>query len=69
MGHAPIQPIDNLPGHLREGSYDMALLEFLVDVTKQKDYRLREVLRVLYRTETFSGLAAQQQPPPDAEVR
>ena len=62
FGHAPIQPIDNLPGHLAEGSYDMALMNFLRDMMQTEEFHLREFLRALYHTETFSGI-----PPKDGK--
>ena len=58
FGYAPIQPVDNLPGHLAEGSYDMRLANYLRDVMKTEDYHLREFLRALYHTKTFSGISA-----------
>ena len=59
-GHPTIQPADNLPGHLAEGSYDMALMMSLRDTMQTEDFRLRQFLRALYHTETFSGIPAEE---------
>lgn len=54
-GTALVEPACNLPGHLGDVAHDLELLEYLAALMKEKDYRLKAFLKLLCKTEAFSG--------------
>jgi hypothetical protein len=55
FGTAPIEPVSNLPGILDGPGNEVEILKYVAEIVVEKDYRLKEVLKVLYGTEVYLG--------------
>lgn len=58
FGIAPIEPVSNLPGNLAGDGNEVKILTSVSELLVEKQYRLKEVLKVLYGTEVFLGTDA-----------
>jgi len=58
FGTAPIEPVSNLPGILDGPGNEVEILKYVAEIVVEKDYRLKEVLKVLYGTEVYLGTGA-----------
>lgn len=55
FGIAPIEPVSHLPGILDGPGNEVEILEFVAEIVVDEQYRLKEVLKVLYGTEVYLG--------------
>ncbi len=62
FGIAQIEPVNNIPGHLKGQAQNMELLVFLESLMKEVDYSIKDFLRVLYKSQTYQRESCYESP-------